>query len=341
MIYKQVHLEGFGYDLPDEVLSSQEIENRLSEHFVDLGIFPGKLEAMTGIKERRIWPIGTKPSVLAASSGKKALDDANIKESEIDLLIHCGVCRDALEPATANVVHYLLGLAPHCVAFDISNACVGFLNALLVSANYIELGFIKTALIVSGENAGPIYPDTINHLRNSPSKENMRVSIASLTLGSGSVGFVLRHKDVSKTTHQLLGGIMQVDSSAHHVCEGNGDIYHLKMQTDTETMLKKGLQLLDVNWELFKKELQWDSSTLDFFISHQISKSHTKKALELMKLPEHKTFLDYEYLGNTGSVSVPIGLAMRAKENIFQEGHQVALLGIASGLSSAMLGVRW
>ena len=69
---------------------------------------------------------------------KKALAKAGVAPSEIDALMHCAVCRDRLEPATAAYVHGFVGLGRDCQIFDVSNACLGFMNGLVLAAAMIE-----------------------------------------------------------------------------------------------------------------------------------------------------------------------------------------------------------
>jgi len=98
----------------------------------------GTLEALTGVKERRLWPVHLMPSYFASKVGAKLLKQAGRNAEDIDLLIYAGVCRDFIEPATAHVIHHTLKLSPNCMAFDLSNACVGFFNAMVLSAQMIE-----------------------------------------------------------------------------------------------------------------------------------------------------------------------------------------------------------
>jgi len=341
MLFNKVHIEAVGYHLPDEVLTSAAIEERLAPQLSALGFQPGRLEGLTGIVERRIWPIGTRPSSVAAEAARHALNKGSIKPEEVEFLLHCGVCRDALEPATAAVVHYNLGLSAHCGVLDVSNACLGFLNGLISAANMIELGHIDTALVVSGENAGPIYQDTIDMLQQNPSQDLMRKSLASLTLGSGAVAFVLRHKDKTKTTHRLLGGVTLSDCESHAVCCGNGDIHHQRMETDTQELLRKGLILSAKTWDLFKRRLNWTNETPDHVFNHQVSRVFSDRALEAMGISSRRNYFDCARFGNTGSVAVPLSVAMRADEGELKEGELMALLGIGSGLNCMMLGVQW
>ncbi len=341
MEYKNVFIEGTGYHLPTQILSSLEIEERLAPVADRLGLTPGRLEKLTGIRERRVWPPGTRPSDLATQAARMALERAKVNKNDIELIIHTGVCRDATEPATACVVHEHLQLEPSCNAFDISSACVGFLNGLVSAANMIELGQIDRALVVSGENSGPIYEDTIQTLLAEPTHDSIKKMLASLTLGSGAVAYVLTSRRTMQKGHQLLGGTAQTDSRYYTVCEGHGNIHHQSMITDTEAMLRQGLVLSQVTWELFKNKFKWTNETPDFVFSHQVSRSHNTKAMAVLGLQDKRTFFDFETMGNTGSVAVPLGLALRDEQNLFRKDDKIALLGIGSGLSCVMLGVDW
>ena len=53
MRYERVCLESFGYCLPSEIWSSDEIEQRLEPLYDRLRLPAGRLELMTGIAQRR------------------------------------------------------------------------------------------------------------------------------------------------------------------------------------------------------------------------------------------------------------------------------------------------
>ena len=137
MRYSNVFIREFGYELPPNMVSSSELEDRLSDVYQRLKLPEGRLELMSGIKERRFWDQGTLPSHGAALAGKKALNNSSIDPSEIECLIFTSVCRDMMEPATAAFVHQQLGLNRNCQVFDLSNACLGFLNGMTMLANMI------------------------------------------------------------------------------------------------------------------------------------------------------------------------------------------------------------
>ena len=104
-----------------------------------------------GIVERRMAPVNSKPSDLAIPAAKNAIDSAEPGIAEdIDLVIFCGIERDQPEPATAHIIQDKLGLNSR-YAFDMANACFGFVDAMQVAASYIKCGIVKYALIITGE----------------------------------------------------------------------------------------------------------------------------------------------------------------------------------------------
>jgi 3-oxoacyl-[acyl-carrier-protein] synthase III len=343
MKFSNVVIDSYAYFLSDEILTSDMIENRLAPLYQKLKLPEGRLELMTGIKARRVWPLGTKPSDLSSAAAEKIFLKTKIKKEDIDLLIHASVCRDFLEPATASVVHANLGLSRHAMIFDLSNACLGVINAIVVAANMIESGQIKTALIVSGENGGPLLESTINELLNNPNidRKNIKKYIANLTIGSAATAFLITHKSLNPDAPKILGGSVETDSSANHLCRGDGNTQTLVMETDSEELLKHGIVLAKSNWQSMLRELSWTNTTPDLVLTHQVGTAHEKLSLESLELTHSKTYKTYPFLGNTGSSALPVTLMMAAEEGAIRTGERVALLGIGSGLSSIMLGVQW
>lgn len=343
MKFNNVVIESFGYELSSESLSSDKIEERLAPLYQKLKLPEGRLQLMTGIIERRVWPLGTRPSDLSTLAAKNLFSKSQVKPEEVDLLIHASVCRDFLEPATASVVHANLNLSRHAMIFDLSNACLGVINAMVVAANMIENGQILTALIVSGENGGPLLENTINELLTNPNidRKNIKKYIANLTIGSAATAIMLTHKNLAPKAPRLLGGAVETDSSANHLCRGDGNTHSLVMETDSEELLKYGVALARTTWQSMLLELNWNHAGPDMVLTHQVGVAHEKITMESLELTDKKTFKTYPTLGNTGSSALPITLMKAAEAGLLVKGDKVAMLGIGSGLSSIMLGVQW
>jgi len=110
MRFDDVCVEGLGHVIPERVVRSEEIEARLAPIYDRLKVSIGRLELSSGIRERRFFAPGTRPSAVAAEAGAIALAKSGIDRERIGCLIHASVCRDFLEPTTASVVHDRLEL---------------------------------------------------------------------------------------------------------------------------------------------------------------------------------------------------------------------------------------
>ena len=349
MRFKNVYIEGLAYHLPKNIVSSEDLEKRLTPVYDRLKLPFGRLEMMTGIKERRFWDKNVSPSQVASKAGELAILNSGIDRVEIGCLINASVCRDFLEPATASLVHHNLGLHINTLVFDISNACLGVLNGMVHVANMIELGQIRAGLVVAGENGGPLVDATIESLLNKSdlTRNEIKSSFASLTIASAAVGVLLVHKDLSKYKHRLLGGYSQAASQFNKLCHGNDDSkpgitnWSPLMKTDAETMMQEGCRLAGQTWACVKKILGWANDDVNRVFCHQVGHAHRKLLYETLSLELEKDFSTLEYLGNTGAASLPSTFALGAESGFLKSGDRVALLGIGSGLNCLMLGAEW
>lgn len=343
MQFQRVAIETIDYVLPDSVLSSEALETELASVYERLGLPFGRLELMTGIRERRLWASDFKASEASALAGEAVLQKSRFDRSDIDLLIHSAVCRDRLEPATASYVHRALAMKHRTQIFDLSNACLGFLNAMTVAASMIESGQIERALICSGENGAPLVEHTIKVLQEpSLTRKTIKPYFANLTIGAGSVAAVLCRKDLVSEGALCLGSVsVATDTTHNHLCEGDSSGSELEMHTDSEALLEAGISVAKQAWASFTKESGWNAETPNHVFTHQVGKAHTRALFEALGLDLKKDYSTFEFLGNVGSVSCPITLAHAMQAGVFKPSECAALLGIGSGLSSLMLSVEW
>lgn len=343
MNFRNVAIESLAYALPEEVWTSAAIEERLSAVYERLGLPEGRLELMTGISERRFWPAGTLASTASAEAGEAALAKSSFARSDIDLLMHSAVCRDRLEPATAAYVHGLLKLPWKTQIFDVSNACLGFLNAMVIAGSMIESGQIERALVCSGENGRPLVENTLRQLQGADlTRQTIKPYFANLTIGSGAVAAVLCRKDLTPQPRPLMtAAVVETDTSHNDLCQGDSSGDSLEMLTDSEELLVAGIAVATRAWERFTVATGWSAATPDCIITHQVGRAHTRGLFKALDLDLRKDYSSFEHLGNVGSVSCPITLALAMESGAYQQGQRAALLGIGSGLSSLMMALEW
>lgn len=348
MRFENTRLLAMGYALPPRVVSSAQIEERLAPVYSRLKLPAGRLELMTGIRERRFWNPGATPSKVAMEAARKALATADFPAERVGALFHTSVCRDFLEPATASVEHHGLGLPARCLNFDISNACLGALNGMIALAGMIDMGHVEAGLIVAGEMGETLVESTINSLLNDPtvSRRSVKPAFASLTIGSGAVAILLASKKAAPGGHKLAGGVARADTSASRLCTsphdtGFGSGAAPLMETDSEELMKAGCALAAETWKDFTAEMGWMGEDVARSFTHQVGSAHRRLLYQSIGLDIEKDFPTLEFLGNVGSVSLPITMAIGAERGALKKGDKAAMLGIGSGLNCVMLGLEW
>ena len=348
MRYRNVTLESFGYSLPSEVVTTPELEHRLKPIYQRLRLPTGRLELITGVRERRFFPNGTRPSKISAESAERAISAANIERSEIGVLVHGSVCRDFLEPATACSVHHALQLPSDCLIYDLSNACLGLLNGIIQVANMIELGQVRAGIVVGTEDGRALVENTVRKLNQDDSltRKQIKRAIASLTIGSGSCAILLTHRDVSQTQNRILTGTARANTAFNHLCQSESDESigggsGLLMNTDSESLMEEGIATGAATFRAFLEETGWQLSDLHKTFGHQVGPTHRKLLLERLGLNPQVDFATVDWLGNTGSVALPLTMAIGLERGHVQQGEHLGMLGIGSGINCLMLGVEW
>ncbi len=344
MRYSRVCLHGFGYELPPRIVTSARIEERLADVYERLRLPPGRLELMSGIQSRRFWEQGTRPSQGAVAAGRKALEGSGIDPESIGCLIFTSVSRDMMEPATASFVHQGLGLPNRCQLFDLSNACLGFLNGMILLANMIELGQVGYGLVVASETAEDLVESTISRLCDDHglTRRGIKPAFASLTIGSGAVALVMGDRKLTDTGHWLIGGACRAATDHNDLCQGGqAGGNQILMATDSEQLLQRGVETAVQCWQDFLAELTWTRECIDRFFCHQVGRAHARLLFERLGLDQGRNFETLAELGNVGSVSAPITMALGLEAGKLRKGERAALLGIGSGINAMMLGIEW
>jgi acyl-CoA:acyl-CoA alkyltransferase len=350
MNYSKVYIDSIGYEIAPVVVSSLELDGRLKDIYSVLHLAEGQLEALTGILERRWWEPGYRVSDGAIAAARRALDDSNVRAEDLGALIYGAVCREYFEPATACRVASGIGVGPESAVYDVSNACLGVLNGVVEVANRIEYGQIRAGMVVACESSREINDIVISQLLHDRTMEFLKSSLATLTGGSGAVAVILTDGSFSTFKgRKLLGGVWRTAPQFHGLCRwgieaGDYGERHGARQftaTDSAAVLSHGVELGVQTWRDFLRALDWSPGDVDKVICHQVGSSHRDSILKRLGIPDTKDFPTYPYLGNMGTVSLPLTAGLAEDRGFLEPGDRVGFLGIGSGLNCMMLGLEW
>jgi len=332
--FDNVSLLSVASTIPTRVTTSDEIEAQLADALKRLRLRDGLLRRVAGVLERRNWAPGESTDAATVSAAKRALAEAGVEPSQVGLLINTSVTRPHLEPSVAVRLHHDLGLPSSAINFDVANACLGFVNGMSLAASMIESGQIRYAVVVNGEDADEIQVNTIERLlRDNIDRDDFMSEFASLTLGSGSAAAVLGRTDENPGGHPILGGVTRAATQFYSLCVGSVD----GMFTDAKALLKGGLDLVVSAWKDAGPEWNW--SSMDRYITHQVSSVHTSAIIKAAKLDKSRVPTTFPKYGNVGPASIPITLA--EEQATLKKGDRVLLMGVGSGLNTAMMELAW
>jgi acyl-CoA:acyl-CoA alkyltransferase len=318
-----------------QVVTSDDLDAQLEEVYRRTRLRGGLLEKLVGIRARRWWPDGTTFTDGAVAAGRKALEVSGVSPTDVGLMVNTSVSRRWLEPATSVVVHDGIGLGPACQNFDITNACLGFVNGIEVAGAMIDAGMIEHALVVNGEDARGIHERTIKRLNAAAqTSKDVVAEFAALTLGSGAVAMVLGRADANPDGHRVVASASRAGTEHNALCVGDNE----QMVTDLGGLLSAGLDLSTGLWADAADEFDWRAGMDRYFI-HQVSQVHTDAICERIDIDPTLVPRSFPEFGNIGPASVPFTLA--GEQDSLSRGDRILLMGIGSGLNASCLEIAW
>jgi 3-oxoacyl-[acyl-carrier-protein] synthase-3 len=177
--------------------------------------------------------------------------------------------------------------------------------------------------------------------------EFFKLSLATLTGGSGAVAVLLTDGSFgSGPRRRLLGAVTQTAPQFHGLCRWGleerpaGGLQQF-MSTDSIAVLRDGVALGKRTWQSFLRQLCWTNDDVDKIICHQVGGPHRDLILQSLDLSTDRDFSTFEFLGNIGTVSLPLTAVLAEEREALKPGDRVGFLGIGSGLNCLMLGIEW
>ena len=288
----------------------------------------------SGIKERRIADSETCTSDLAAKACIQALEEADIKPEEVDMLILATSSPDVPLSSTAGIIQHKIGCS-NSAAFDINAVCSGWVQALDIGSRFVGTTGYDNVLVVGAETYSRIL--------------NWKDRSTCVLFGDGAGAAVLSEVE----GRGVLGSWMMSDGSGSGVIEipaggvrtriesvdfTDGDQY---FQMDGRAVWNFAVEAFPqaVRMVLDKVERRLDE--VDLIVPHQANLRIVEAGMENLGLPMSKTYTNLERYGNTAGASVPIALKEAAAEGRISEGDLVITAAFGGGLAWGANAIIW
>ncbi len=328
-IRSHVRIAGTGSYLPEKVLTNADLEKTVdtSDEWIT---------SRTGIRERRIAGENEFTSHLAAKAGKRALEQAGLDPSDLDLIVVATITPDTLTPATACYVQQLLG-SQGAVAFDVSAACSGFLYALEIAKSSVASGAFRNALIIGAEklsafvnwedrNTCVLFGDGAGAAVLLPS-ENGEGKVLSSHLGTDGAQAKLLH---------IPGG-----GSACPITINNAENHLAALAMSGKEVFKHAVTAMRRAAETALEDAGVTAQDIKLFIPHQANLRIIYAITERMNISKEDVYINLDKYGNTSAAAVAIALDEAHREGRIERGDKILLFAFGAGLTWASAVIEW
>ena len=311
---------GLGMYAPPKTLTNDELEK-----MVDTS--DSWITERTGIKLRRIAEPRTACSDLCLEASKRALADAGISPSEIDIIV-VGTCTpDMPLPSTACFLQMKLG-AGRAFALDLNAACSGFLYSLSAADAMIRAGRGKKALVVGGEILSTVTDYTDRNTCILFGDGAGAVVLSECPDGEGVLSCHL-HSDGNLWELIYAPGGGTVHPYGPEVAENR---MHAIRMAGNETFKQAVTKMVEVSLEALQHN-RVDISDVALFLPHQANMRIINAVGKRLGISEGRVFVNLERYGNTSAASVPIALAEAREQGRFAKGDLLLLASFGAGLT--------
>lgn len=315
---------GTGSALPEKVVTNDDLSKIMdtSDEWIS---------SRTGIRARHL-AVEESLTELAARAAKQALDEADIKPEELDMILAATLSADKLLPSLACELQRELGAA-QAVAFDINAACSGFMFALHTADAYMKCGQYKKILVVGGEilsklmdwndrSTCVLFGDGAGAAVVQADEENGILGIAQGSDGARGAALLCENR---KNNNPYVTNSKELS----YVAMNGQEVYKFAVRTVpkaiAEAVEKAGLTVEDI----------------DLFILHQANIRIIESVAKRLKAPMEKFPTNLEECGNISAGSVPILLDHVNKKGMIKKGDRIVLAGFGAGLTWGAAVLTW
>ncbi|NPB03380.1 MAG: ketoacyl-ACP synthase III [Thermotogae bacterium] len=315
-----VRIVGLGAYVPKNKLFNEDFER-----FMDTN--DSWISSRSGIKTRRIASLDELTSDLAAKASLKALENADLPPSKLDVVVVATSSPDTLTPSTACITASKIG-AGRVPCFDISAACPGFLYALEIAKGLLLSGYYRYALVVGVESGTKFI--------------NWRDRGTAVLFGDGAGAVVLTQDDsefgILATYLQgdgRLGELLKIEVGTAYP-PGSWGVRMRGREVFRNAVVQMGQAAVEV-----LKRASLSPQDVDWLVPHQANLRIIEATRERLQIPKEKVYVNIHEYGNTSAASIPIAFHEMEEKDLLKTGDVVLTVSFGAGFTWASALIRW
>lgn len=286
-----------------------------------------------GIKERRIAAPNQATSDLAAIAGQRAIDNAGLSNSDIELIIVATATPDRKAPSTAAFVQHKLK-AFNAAAFDLSAVCSGFLFGMSVASQYIAAGVYNNVLVIGA--------DTFSSITDWKRRDAVffgdGAGAAVVSSANVTEGF-LAYRLYTDSSNEMLGFTVPGGGSENPLTPENMNDQYFQM--NGKAVFASATQALPKAINQVLRDTGLSINDIDLMIPHQPSIRILQKTAELIGLPFEKVTTNMDKYANTSGGTIPILLDEVNKAGKLKKGDIILFAAVGSGWTYGASIIKW
>lgn len=307
-------IAGTGRYLPERILTNAELEGMVDT--TDEWI-----RTRTGIERRHIAADGEYTSDLAFHAAQQAIEDAQLKPADIDLIIVGTTTPDLVFPNVACLVQHKLGIPP-VPAFSLEAACSGFLYALGVADQFIRGGGVTRALVIGAE--------TMSRIVDWSDRETC------VLFGDGAGAVVLEASDEAGILYSNLGA----DGSQWDLLYAASGVSRKARADDFGLLRMRGNEVFRFAVKTLERmvdevvaENHLEKGAIDWLVPHQANIRIIQATARRLDMPMERVILTVQDHGNTSAASVPLALDTAIRDGRITRGDLLLLEAFGGGFT--------
>lgn len=314
--------------IPEYILTNEEISKLVDT--TDEWIM-----TRVGIKERHILKEpGQGMTFMATKAVQALLEKNNVDPSEIGALICSTVTPDMVFPASASIIAHKCGIV-NAMTFDMNVGCAGFIHAFKTASLYVESGFCKKALVVSGEKMSSIIDYTDRNTCPLFGDGAAAVLVELRDDGTGLQDAILRSNGVGMDYLNMVAGGSKmpathetIDKKLHYVYQDGKNVFKWAVE-----------KMADVSAEIMERN-QLSPDDVSYLLPHQANLRIIDAVANRMGIDKDKKVLvNIDVYGNTSSATIPI--LMWDNQKKFKKGDNLILSSFGAGFAWGSLWIKW
>ncbi len=274
----------------------------------------------TGITQRHFVADGETTADLASKAATKALYQAGLGASDIDLIIVATTTPDNTFPSTATKVQHQLG-ASGAIAFDIQAVCAGFIYAVDVADAMLRGGRGRRALVIGAESFSKLL--------------DWQDRTTCVLFGDGA-GAVILEIDEKDSDFGIRSSVLHADGAYRDILyvdggpSSNQDVGYVRMEG--KEVFRHAIEKLAAVMDEALTAADMQPQDIDWLVPHQANIRIIDGMQKKMQLPNDKVVRTVDQHANTSAASIPLALATAVDDGRVKNGDVLAMEAIGGGL---------